>query len=118
MARRGGLVVAAVAVLAAMAAACGSSNSNAAAKADATAACQAMGRSGGNLDHVTLSVSDRLTGAALLGVAAAGEDPNAYGNLSAPMRKVNADIQSLTLNRLGGDVKAAVAACKKDKLPT
>jgi hypothetical protein len=100
------------------AAACGSSNSDNGGKADATAACQALSRSEANLSHLTLSVGYRLTGAGNLGVAAAGEDPSTYGNLSKPMKQVQTDVNLNDTTRASADVKSALAVCKADKLPT
>ena len=99
-------------------AACGSSSSDNGGKADATAACQTLARSGGNLSHPTLSVGYRLIGAGNLGVAAAGEDPSAYGNLSKPMKQVQTDVNLNSTTRTSADVKSALAACKADKLPS
>lgn len=104
-------------VLGAGVAACGGSSTGAAGKSDATAACTVLARSTNQPAQLTLPVGDRLGGAALLGLAAAGEDANGYGNLAAPMKDIQVDISTDRLNAVTGHVKAALASCQADKLP-
>ncbi len=107
----------AAATLGVAAAACGGSGSSHTAAQDATAACQALARSRDQLSPLSLSTGYRLTGAANLGVAAAGEDSNKYGNLSQPMKSVQMDVSNNATGTISKDVDSALAACKVDKLP-
>ncbi len=108
----------AAATLGVAAAACGGSGSSHTAAQDATAACQALARSHGQLSSLSLSAGYRLTGGANLGVAAAGEDSKKYGNLSQPMKSVQADVSNNASGAIAKDVDAALEACKADKLPS
>ena len=107
-----------LAAVAVLSAACGGSSSNHGAQVDATAACQALARSTGNLSPLSLSVGYRLTGAGYLGLAAAGEDSAHYGNLANPMKAVQNDVSTNASGAITGDVDAALGVCKADKLPS
>jgi hypothetical protein len=101
-----------------VAGACGGSGSSHTAAQDATAACQALARSRGQVSSLSLSAGYRITGAANLGVAAAGEDNKKYGNLSQAMKSVQNDVSNNATGTISKDVNSALAACKADKLPS
>ena len=101
-----------------MIAACGGSGSSDRATQDATAACQALVRSTGQLSPLLLSVGYRLTGATNLALAAAGEDSSRYGNLSSRMKALQNDVASNASQAIAPDVAAALSVCNSDKLPS
>jgi hypothetical protein len=104
-----------------MIAACGGSGSNSQATQatqDATAACQALVRSSGELAPLSLSIGYRLTGATSLAFAAAGEDSSRYGNLSSRMKALQNDVASNASQAIAPDVAAALSVCNSDKLPS
>jgi hypothetical protein len=107
-----------VTVSALLTAACGGSGSSNSASPDATAACQALVRSGSELSPLSLSVGYRLTGATNLALAAAGEDSSRYGNLSSRMKALQNDVASNASQAIAPDLAAALTVCKSDKLPS